>query len=73
MHDLVHRPPRFASERRAVADPVDRRRDRVLDLLAALDERFARLRTSLATTAKLRPCSRARAVSTAAFSASMLV
>ncbi|MGF6872171.1 hypothetical protein OKW35_001629 [Paraburkholderia sp. MM5477-R1] len=28
--------------------------------LAVLDERFARLRTSLAATAKLRPCSRAR-------------
>ena len=41
--------------------------------LAAVDERCARLRTSLATTAKPRPCSPARAASTAAFSARMLV
>ncbi len=40
---------------------------------AAVDERCARLRTSLATTAKPRPCSPARAASTAAFSARMLV
>ena len=41
--------------------------------LAAAAERWARLRTSLATTAKPRPCSPARAASTAAFSARMLV
>ncbi len=41
--------------------------------LAAVAERPARLRTSLATTAKPRPCSPARAASTAAFSASRLV
>ena len=41
--------------------------------LAATAERCARLRTSLATTAKPRPCSPARAASTAAFSARMLV
>ncbi|EDT37231.1 hypothetical protein BamMEX5DRAFT_6990 [Burkholderia ambifaria MEX-5] len=41
--------------------------------LAALDERCARLRTSPATTAKPRPSSPARAASTAAFSARMLV
>jgi hypothetical protein len=40
---------------------------------AASAERWARLRTSLATTAKPRPCSPARAASTAAFSARMLV
>ncbi|VWC15713.1 hypothetical protein BUB20358_05547 [Burkholderia ubonensis] len=40
---------------------------------AALDARCARLRTSPATTAKPRPCSPARAASTAAFSARMLV
>lgn len=37
------------------------------------DERCARLLTSLATTAKPRPCSPARAASTAAFNARMLV
>ena len=41
--------------------------------LAAVAERPARLRTSVATTAKPRPCSPARAASTAAFSASRLV
>ncbi|MCW0448845.1 hypothetical protein NB706_001679 [Xanthomonas sacchari] len=41
--------------------------------LAALAERWARVRTSLATTAKPRPCSPARAASTAALSARMLV
>jgi hypothetical protein len=41
--------------------------------LAAAAERCARLRTSEATTAKPRPCSPARAASTAAFSARMLV
>jgi hypothetical protein len=41
--------------------------------LATSALRCARLRTSLATTAKPRPCSPARAVSTAAFSARMLV
>ena len=39
----------------------------------ALAERLARLRTSPATTAKPRPCSPARAASTAAFSARMFV
>ncbi|MFM9436213.1 hypothetical protein ACFDR9_003296 [Janthinobacterium sp. CG_23.3] len=46
---------------------------RVLISLAAPAERCARLRTSEATTAKPRPCSPARAASTAAFSARMLV
>jgi hypothetical protein len=46
---------------------------RVLISLAAVALRCARLRTSLATTAKPRPCSPARAASTAAFSARMLV
>ena len=46
---------------------------RVLISLAAAAERCARLRTSLATTAKPRPCSPARAASTAAFNARMLV
>ena len=46
---------------------------RVLISLAASALRCARLRTSLATTAKPRPCSPARAASTAAFSARMLV
>ncbi len=41
--------------------------------LAAPAERWARVRTSLATTAKPRPCSPARAASTAALSAKMLV
>ena len=41
--------------------------------LAAVAERPARLRTSVATTANPRPCSPARAASTAAFSASRLV
>ena len=41
--------------------------------LAACALRCARLRTSAATTAKPRPCSPARAASTAAFSARMLV
>ncbi len=45
----------------------------VLISLAAPDERWASVRTSLATTAKPRPCSPARAASTAAFSARMLV
>lgn len=40
---------------------------------AACALRLARVRTSLATTAKPRPCSPARAASTAAFSARMLV
>ena len=40
---------------------------------AAVEERCARLRTSPATTAKPRPCSPARAASTAAFKASRLV
>ena len=40
---------------------------------AALALRWARLRTSPATTAKPRPCSPARAASTAAFSARILV
>src|SRR5471030_508615 len=46
---------------------------RALISLAAAAERWARLRTSEATTAKPRPCSPARAASTAAFSARMLV
>ena len=46
---------------------------RVLISLAASALRCARLRTSLATTAKPRPCSPARAASTAALSAKMLV
>ena len=41
--------------------------------LAADKVRCDRLRTSVATTAKPRPCSPARAASTAAFSARMLV
>ncbi|CAJ0688210.1 hypothetical protein R77591_03213 [Ralstonia mannitolilytica] len=41
--------------------------------LAAVAERCARLRTSPATTANPRPCSPARAASTAAFNARMLV
>ncbi|MNN11562.1 hypothetical protein D3C81_1245250 [compost metagenome] len=41
--------------------------------LAAAEERCARLRTSAATTAKPRPCSPARAASTAALSARILV
>jgi hypothetical protein len=41
--------------------------------LAAAALRWARLRTSVATTAKPRPCSPARAASTAALSASRLV
>ncbi len=41
--------------------------------LAAVDERCASVRTSPATTAKPRPCSPARAASTAAFSARILV
>ena len=41
--------------------------------LAAAAERCARLRTSEATTAKPRPCSPARAASTAAFNARILV
>ena len=41
--------------------------------LAAVAERCARLRTSEATTAKPEPCSPARAASTAAFKAKMLV
>jgi len=45
----------------------------VLISRAAPAERWARLRTSLATTAKPRPCSPARAASTAALSARMLV
>jgi hypothetical protein len=45
----------------------------VLISLAASALRCARLRTSPATTAKPRPCSPARAASTAAFSARMLV
>ena len=46
---------------------------RLLISLAAAALRCARLRTSAATTAKPRPCSPARAASTAAFSASRLV
>jgi rfaE bifunctional protein nucleotidyltransferase chain/domain len=46
---------------------------RVLISLAAAALRWARPRTSLATTANPRPCSPARAASTAAFSARMLV
>jgi hypothetical protein len=46
---------------------------RPLISLAASALRWARLRTSEATTAKPRPCSPARAASTAAFSARMLV
>ena len=46
---------------------------RPLISLAASALRLARLRTSLATTAKPRPCSPARAASTAALSARMLV
>ncbi|PMQ13723.1 hypothetical protein JaAD80_21510 [Janthinobacterium sp. AD80] len=45
----------------------------VLISLAACAERCARVRTSEATTAKPRPCSPARAASTAAFRARMLV
>ncbi|MCW0415171.1 hypothetical protein NB689_000925 [Xanthomonas sacchari] len=45
----------------------------VLISLAALAERCARVRTSLATTANPRPCSPARAASTAALSARILV
>ncbi len=45
----------------------------VLTSLAASADRPAKLRTSLATTAKPRPCSPARAASTAAFSARMSV
>ncbi len=46
---------------------------RLLICLAASADRCARLRTSLATTAKPRPCSPARAASTAALSARMFV
>ncbi len=46
---------------------------RPLISLAAPAERWARVRTSEATTAKPRPCSPARAASTAAFNARMLV
>ncbi len=46
---------------------------RLLISLAAAVERCASVRTSLATTAKPRPCSPARAASTAALSARMLV
>ena len=46
---------------------------RFLISIAASAERLARLRTSAATTAKPRPCSPARAASTAAFSARILV
>ena len=46
---------------------------RALISLAADEERCASARTSLATTAKPRPCSPARAASTAAFNARMLV
>ena len=46
---------------------------RCLISLAAPAERWARVRTSEATTAKPRPCSPARAASTAAFKARMLV
>ena len=46
---------------------------RLLISRAAWALRWARLRTSPATTAKPRPCSPARAASTAAFSARMLV
>ncbi len=46
---------------------------RPLISLAALAERWARVRTSEATTAKPRPCSPARAASTAALSARILV
>ncbi len=46
---------------------------RSLISLAAADERCASVRTSLATTAKPRPCSPARAASTAAFRARILV
>ena len=46
---------------------------RFLISLAASAERPARLRTSLATTANPRPCSPARAASTAAFNAKILV
>jgi hypothetical protein len=45
----------------------------VLISFAAAAERWARLRTPEATTANPRPCSPARAASTAAFSARMLV
>ncbi|MNL17971.1 hypothetical protein D3C87_1390940 [compost metagenome] len=45
----------------------------VLISFAALALRLARLRTSPATTANPRPCSPARAASTAAFSARMFV
>jgi hypothetical protein len=45
----------------------------VLISLAAVALRWASVRTSLATTAKPRPCSPARAASTAALSARMLV
>ncbi len=55
------------------ADIGHRRIDQVLDLLAALAERCDSSRISVATTAKPRPCSPARAASTAAFSARMLV
>ena len=46
---------------------------RCLTSLAAVAERCARLRTSPATTAKPRPCSPARAASTAAFKARIFV
>ena len=58
---------------RAVADLVDRAADQRADFLAAAAERCASARTSEATTAKPLPCSPARADSTAALSARMLV
>src|SRR3989344_3371256 len=62
---LTRRDP---SSTRSTDEPI-----RPLISLAASALRCARLRTSLATTAKPRPCSPARAASTAAFNARMLV
>jgi hypothetical protein len=73
-HDLAHGGAGAVDLAGAGGDLVrPSRRSAVLISLAALAERWARLRTSPATTAKPRPCSPARAASTAAFRARIFV
>ena len=73
--DLVHRlsRPLVHQLRRPTRPCVTESVISSLISFAAAALRWARLRTSAATTAKPRPCSPARAASTAAFSARMLV
>ena len=69
IHDVIHGLPCASTSTEPVSTRETESSIRALISFAALALRLARLRTSPATTANPRPCSPARAASTAAFSA----